>query len=219
MAFFLQPWQHNAAKGDKPGGSFPAQYEQWPEFDINECGHGTDQAGFHRGTYLNWGGSSSPGIAATCTSAPTTGSHSCTLTSAWTGDSQSTFNIFTSTSQNLYPATLTNGSTAVSWTPAVTGSPTTALTVGTYNVLVQTAQTTSISYTTEHIFGGAYDPVGQMFYVWLDGTLVESYSTNIAGTTNTFRDSLGLIPIFQTASNGALTPGTMLLRYVSMWTP
>jgi hypothetical protein len=219
FALFVQPWQHNAAKGDAPGGSFPAVYEQWNEFDINENGHGTDQSGFYRGTYINWGGSLSPGIAMTFTSAPSTGAHSGTLTTTWAGDSQSTFNCFTSTGQNLYPCTLTNGSTAVSWSPAVTGSPTTALTVGDYNVLVQSAQTGALSYTTEHIFGGAYDPVAQEFYVWLDGALVENYSTAVTGTTNTFRDSLGYVPILQTGSHGALTPGTMLLRYVSMWTP
>jgi hypothetical protein len=219
-ALFVQPWQHNAAKGDEPGSPFPAAYEQWHEFDINENGHGTDQSGFLRGTYINWGGSSSPGIPVTCTVAPSTGAHGCTLTAPWAGDSQSTFNAFTTSSQNLYPATLTNGSTTMTWGPALTCSPCSAsLTAGAYNVLVQTAQTGAIIYTTEHIFGGAYDPVGQKFYVWLDGTLVETYSTAVTGTTNTFRDSLGYQPILQTASHGALTAGTMLVRYVAMWTP
>ena len=224
MAFFLQPWQHNAAKGDEPGGSFPAGYEQWPEFDINECGHGTDQAGFHRGTYINWAGTAGTSgcswqaggsnITLTANASGTGG----TLNSNWTGDTSTVWNVCTSAGQNLYPVHLTNGSPTVSYGATVTGSPNATLTVGESNTLVQTAQTGALSYTTEHIFGGAYDPVGQMFYVWLDGTLVESYSTAITGTTNTFRDSLGLIPIFQTASNGAHTPGTMLLRYVSMWT-
>jgi hypothetical protein len=141
------------------------------------------------------------------------------LTAAWAGDSESTFNVFTSTGQNLYPVTLTNGSTAVSWTPAVTGSPTSALTAGAYNILNQVAQTTAFSYTTEHIFGGAYDPVGQMFYVWTDGALTMQVSTNMTGTTNTFRDTLGYAPIFQMASHGAGTAGTMRLRYVALWTP
>lgn len=74
--------------------------------------------------------------AVSCTAAPH--GTSCTLTAGWAGPTGAgAFTAKTSTGQVLGQVVLTQGSTAISWTPAIVGTPTAALTInyGVLNVL------------------------------------------------------------------------------------
>lgn len=214
-AFFLNPQEHNTLQADhKPGDpTTPVIYERWMEFDVNECGHGTDNGGAFRGAFLSWLGFFSYPLVFT---APPTGT-SGTVTPVWPGDTLTLLWPVTFSDGEKRNVTMTQGSGAVSWSGALTGSPTVNATV-TYarNASSSNTQVAPLDYSVEHIFGLSYDPVGQQVTFWLDDVQQSTVSTAIADTIS---NSWHYYPLLQMASHGAFTGTTMDVRYVSAWAP
>lgn len=100
-----------------------------------------------RGTTLSGSGTvAANNVGVTCTAAPH--GTSCTLSSAWTGPTGAgAFTALTSTGQTLGQVSLTNGSTAISWTGAIVGTPTASLTVN-YGVLTVSSAPTPANLGT-----------------------------------------------------------------------
>jgi len=218
-ACFLEPQEHNTIQLDhKPGD--PPGYERWIEFDINESGHGTDHSGAFRGSYINWigpfAGPLNFTVPPTGTGGTLTASSQTDASGHWLGDTFNNWTIKFSDGQT-HSATLTNGSNVVTWTGAITGTPTTAATV-TFAKTVNTnnIQVTALDYSVEHIFGMSFDPVANNVVWYLDGVAQGSAST---AASDPFIDTYHYYPIFYMQSHGALVGSTMNLRYFSAWTP
>jgi hypothetical protein len=213
---FVEPQEHNPLQDDS-NPAFCAKWEAWHEDDIWEDGHGTDQGGAYRGAYLKWSGHYQ--WANTFTSAPATGSWTgSTLSSAWCGETGA-YTIYLSTAQQI-TGNFTNGSTAVTGTATITGSPTASFTTS-YNHIVNNVNvnTTSIDNTVEHVYGGAYDPIGQTLTIYLDGVQEAQLSTYFAASPDTYRDTLHYMIVVATQSHGTHVVHTMTVRYVAMWIP
>jgi hypothetical protein len=215
-AIFLMPQEHNSAQNDN-NPSFFVGYEQWHEFDIYECGHGTDHSGGYRGTYLQWSGKFNGAF--TMAAIYASGTSSVSLASPWVGESGN------------WPVTFQSGEVRFlnlitgSAGPYTTGSNltitnTTAAATIPYRSLVNSSYTNVAAFdaTVEHIYGGTYDPIGQNFYISVDNVIVATLTTVNGNSPNAFRDSLHYYPIFMTQSFGALVPSTMNIRYFAMWT-
>ena len=221
FSFYLEPQEHNTTQDDA-NPAFPANYQQWHEFDINENGHGTDLSGTSRGAYHQWSGIFNGPV--TLTGAPAQGATSITLASPWAGETSIAghgWTIKLSTGESHFPINLVNGSAGPYTISAVVNAGNTTAATISFNSLLATSnvQTAALDYTVEHIFGGAYDPVGQTFTWWLDGVQQSQVTTANVNSDNTFRDSLHYFPLITMQSRGSNIANTATIRYFSAWTP
>lgn len=219
FAFFLEPQEHNTTQNDHQSGDV-AGFERWTEFDVNENGHGTDYSGLYRGAWIKWFGFGTSAGATTFTTALSGTSGTIATGGApgggnvWPEDS-ATYNMTTSTSQVVH-ATFTKGSASVTWTPTITGSPTSVGTVGyDYYTPASNVQTASLDYASEHIFGLSYDPIGQEVTFWQDGVMQDQLSTS---TLDAVTNNWHYFPIIQMNSHGSNVGFTGSVRYISAWT-
>ena len=210
-ALFLEPQEHNTTQNDHVSGD-PAGYERWLEFDVNENGHGTDYSGAYRGALHYWVGGGNV-MTITFTSAPSSGATSATLSSNWGGDTLA-YPVTFSDSE-VKQVTLTNGAATATWTGGLTNTVTTSATVGyASEFTVSNTQTASLDYTTEHIFGLSYDPIGNEVAWWQDGAAQASGST---ASANSGVKNWHYFPLIAMQSHGSNTAFTMNLRYVCAW--
>ncbi len=212
FAFFLEPQEHNTTQNDHLPTD-PAGYERWLELDVNENGHGTDFSGAFRGAALSWEGFGVNG-GITFTVAPT--GTSGTLTAPWGGSTRSDWTIKFSDAQT-HTATLTNGSTAATWVGAITGSPlATGSTVPYVRSFISNVQVAALDYTSEHIFTGCMDPVGQTWAIWQDGVLQNTLAIPAA---NAIVYTWHYFPLVVMQSHGSNVGFTGTVRYIAAWTP
>ncbi len=209
-ALFLYPQEHNTLQNDHLNTD-PTGYERWLELDVNENGLGTNQGGAYRGAVISWEGFASGALTFTVAPSGTSG----TLTANWLGSTRSDWTIKFSDAQT-HAATLTKNSTAVTWTGAITGSPTTAATVGYARSLTSNTQTAALDYTVEHIFTGCLDPVGQTWAIWQDGTL---QNTLAIPASDLIVYTWHYFPILYMQSRGANVGHTQNVRYIAAWGP
>lgn len=218
-AFFLYPQEHNTLQNDHLSSDV-AGYERWLEPDVNENGLGTNLGGAYRGAMIAWFGFGVGG-ATTLTAAP--GSTGGTIATGgapgggnvWPEDT-GVYTTKTSTGQQL-SATFTNGSATVTWpSTTITGSPTAVITAGYARVTISNVQTAALDYTTEHIFTGCLDPVGQTWAIWQDGVL---QSTLAIPATNAIVYTWHYFPILYMQSHGSNVGFTQNVRYIAAWTP
>jgi hypothetical protein len=222
---FLEPQELNTTQNNHPPGS-PTGFQTWLEHDVNESGHGNDYGGGFRGAFHYWGGwQVGTGGNTTLTAAPTAGNTSGTINTAgapaggtvWPLDSQPNWTALTSTGQSL-TVTTTNGSSALTWTPAIIGTPTAVLTFRTFNRSSAMTDSTVIDCTVEHIYGYSFDPINSISTWYVDGVAIGSlnFSTwNINAANLTWH----YFPIIECDSHGAFVGYTINLRYFSAWTP
>jgi hypothetical protein len=214
-AFFVMPQQHNTIQLDS-NPAFPNNYEQWHELDVNENGHGTDQGGAYRGAYLQWAGVYR--WAWTLAATPTVGATSVKLTQPWTGEPGSfpiKFDSGESRNSVMVPGSV--GPYSISALTIACKTP--AVEIGyTRFMSPSNIQTTPLDYTTEHTFGGAYDPIGGTWTIWEDGKKQKTVSTRSA-SDNAFRDTGLMYLLLQTNSHGKKKASRMSVRYFAMWTP
>ena len=216
FAFFLEPQEHNTTFNDVMAGD-PASYERWIEFDVNENGHGTDYSGAYRGAAISWKGFYAGAVVFT---APLTGTSGTISTvngtgGGWPGDSGN-YPFLTSTGQQIY-VNVVKGSSATTWSPTITGVPTaTASSSYTYDFNTSNIQTAALDYTTEHIFGMSYDPVGKLCTWWMDGVAQGTAST---ATANQGFNNWHYFPIITMESHGSNLAYTGTVRYFSAWAP
>lgn len=216
FAFYLEPQEHNTSQNDKAPND-PTNWERYLEIDVNENGHGTDYSGAYRGAAIAFVGyyskscvfsASLSGTSGTIATNGINGSYS-----TWPSDSGQ-YTLTTSTSQVL-TATFTKGSSAVTWTPTISGSPTATATCGYGKTTINNTETASLDYTTEHIFGVSYDPVGKALTWWQDGVQQNTVSVaNISAYINTYH----YFPIIAMQSHGSNLAFTGTVRYFAAWT-
>ena len=216
-ACWMLPKEHNYAQDDTLPGQ-PAGYEGWVELDAHEAGISGSIYGVpYRGplqTMINWYGFYSKTF--TLTGAPSTGATSGTLTGGgFTGPLTGTQQAQTSTGQIIQVSF--SSSTAITWTPAITGSPTSTLTFE-YSGLNSHDQTRPpFDWTLPHTFGVAYIPGSSQVNFYMDGILQNSYSTT--GFTSSI-NPYHYYMIFNAASaNAADLPYNAYLGYMGVWTP
>jgi len=221
FSYYLEPQEHNTTHLDS-NPAFPPNYSQWHEFDINENGHGTDLGGASRGAYHQWSGTFNAPFA--LTAPPLQGATSVTLAAPWPGETSSPghgWTIKLSTGESHFPINLVQGSAGPYTISAVVNTGNTATATISFNSLIAASnvQTAPLDYTVEHIFGGAYDPIGQTFTWWLDGVQQGTVSTANVNSSNTFRDTLHYFPLITMQSRGANIPFVANVRYFSAWAP
>jgi hypothetical protein len=215
---FLMPQEHNTIHLDhKP--SDPAGYEKWYEFDINENGFPPNFGNQNRGNFIYWFGNSSGVVNFTV---PPTGlggtlaaSNLTDGTGHFLGDTASTWSIHFSDGQT-HTATFTNGSNAVTWVGAITGTPTTAATMGTARISNSNIVSTAIDYSVEHIFGMSYDPIGLTCTWFVDGVQQTTIST---APFDQFPQTYHYYFIALIQSRGAFVPYSTNIRYFAAWAP
>jgi len=218
FAFFLMPQEHNTIQLDHQPGD-PTGYERWMEFDINENGHGTDLSGAYRGDWIKWFG---PFAGALVFTANPTGNSGTLAVSAmtngsgqWQGDTSATWTIkFASGATRT--ATLTNGSSSVTWTGGALSESATNATVGYNRTTSSNTVVTPLDYTSEHIFTMCYDPNGNTVTWYQDQVAQNTISTASADAiTKTWH----YFPILYMQSRGANVGFTTNVRYIAAWTP
>jgi hypothetical protein len=222
FSLYLEPQEKNTTQNDHVPGDLPG-LERWLEFDTNERGHGTDFGGGNRGAVhygTGWGAGTGGNTTFTAALSGTSG----TIATApgggavWPIDS-GTYSAVTSTAQSL-SVTFTSGSSSVTWTPAITGTPTAVLTVRVFNKVVSFTKTTSVDYTTEHIFGFSYDPIGNTANWWQDGVSISGGPVSLASLgINPGVNAWHWFPILAAQSHGANFGYTTNVRSVSAWAP
>jgi hypothetical protein len=214
MACWLLPMEHNYAQADTLPGQ-PAGYEGWVELDVQESGISGSIYGVpYRGplqTMIDWYGFYSKAFTLT---APASGSGGTLTGAGWTGPLTGTQIAYTSTSQRLTVSF--SSATALTWTPAITGSPNSTLTFG-YSEFQSHDQTRPpFDWTIPHTFGVGYVPGTSTLNFYMDGILQNSYSTS--GFTSSI-NPYHYYMIFNAASaTAADLPYNAYLGYMGVWT-
>lgn len=219
FAFYVEPQEHNTTQNDHISTD-PVQYERWLELDVNENGHGTDFGGGNRGAVHSWEGRFNGPLLFTANPSGTSGTLGVSaLTNAsgqWQGGTRTDWTIKFASGASGTAAHLTNGSSAVTWTGSVSESAATA-TVSFANTQVSNVVVTAIDYTTEHIFTGCLDPVGQTWALWQDGVLQNTLA--IPAGTNPGVYNWHYFPLWYLRPHGSLVGFSANIRYVSAWVP
>jgi hypothetical protein len=213
MACWMLPKEHNTAQNDTLPGQ-PAGYEGWYELDAMESGISGNIYGVpYRGplqTMINWYGFYNKTF--TLTGAPSTGATSGTLSGAgWTGPLSGTQKAQTSTGQTITVSF--SSATAITWTPAITGSPTSSL-VFEYSGFQSHDQTLApIDWTIPHTFGVGYVPGTGALNFYTDGVMQNTYTISNTVSINPYNYYM----IVNAASAGLLIPYNMYIGYLACW--